>query len=122
MKFDIDSREDVKALVDWFYDKVRRDQLLAPVFAHVDWDKHLPLMCNFWSSLLLGDQSYVGSPFEKHIPLKIQTEHFEKWLELFIETIDGNFVGEKADEAKGRAENISRLFQFKLGLEYAKTP
>jgi hemoglobin len=121
-KPDIESRKEIKALVDQFYDKVKQDPLLGPVFDHVDWNKHLPVMYNFWSSLLFGDQSYRGNPFEKHIPLKIQAQHFEKWLELFIETVDENFSGEKADDVKGRAENIARLFQFKLGVVPAKIP
>ena len=56
MKNDILTREDIKLLVDRFYDKVQSDPLLGPVFSHVDWPHHLPIMYNFWSSMLLGDQ------------------------------------------------------------------
>ncbi|MGC1244127.1 MAG: group III truncated hemoglobin, partial [Chryseosolibacter sp.] len=61
MKHDIINREDIKLLVDSFYEKVQADALLAPVFNHVDWPHHLPIMYNFWSSMLLGDQSYRGN-------------------------------------------------------------
>jgi hemoglobin len=113
---DIKTRNEIIILVDQFYGKVNQDQLLAPVFAHVDWPKHLPIMYNFWSSMLLGDQSYQGNPFQKHIALPIEPRHFDRWLELFIETVDENFTGAKAEEVKTRAHNIAGVFQHRLGL------
>jgi len=116
MNNDITSRDDIKLLVDRFYDKVQTDELLGPVFSHVDWPHHLPIMYNFWSSMLLGDQSYQGNPLQKHLPLPIQTRHFEQWLRLFRQTIAENFSGEKADEAVMRAESIAGIFQLRMGL------
>jgi hemoglobin len=113
---DILTRNDIQLLIDRFYTKVRADALLAPVFAHVDWEHHTPIIINFWSSLLLGDESYQGNPFQKHIGLAINPTHFQQWLKLFHETIDENFSGEKALEAKDRANSIAKMFQFKLGL------
>ena len=113
---EIQTRSDIILLVDRFYEKVKQDQLLAPVFAHLDWPKHLPIMYNFWSSMLLGDQSYQGNPFQKHIGLPIKSQHFDRWLKLFTETVDLNFTGTKADEAKSRAQSIAGIFQHKLGL------
>ena len=113
---DILQREDVKIMVDKFYDKVKSDELLGPAFSHVDWPHHLPIMYNFWSSMLLGDQSYTGNPLQKHLPLPIGKNHFSRWLELFKETVDENFEGEKAEEVKMRADSIANIFQFKMGL------
>jgi len=113
---DIVNRENIQTLVNKFYEKVNADKLLGPVFSHVDWPKHLPVMYNFWSSMLLGDNTYQGNPFQKHIALPIQANHFNRWLELFTNTVNEHFSGEKADEAKARAANIANLFQFKLGL------
>lgn len=113
---DIINRDDVKTLVDRFYDKVKADALLAPVFSHVDWPHHLPVMYNFWSSILLGDQSYSGNPLQKHLPLPITQQHFSQWLHLFHQTIDEHFRGEKAEEAKMRAQSIAGIFQVKMGL------
>jgi hemoglobin len=113
---DIKAREDVRVLVDSFYEKVKKDELLAPVFGHVDWPHHLPIMYDFWSSILLGDMSYNGSPFSKHLGLPITQEHFTRWLKLFIENVDTQFTGPVAEEAKTRANAIANLFQFKLGL------
>lgn len=116
MKEDIRTRADIQVLVNEFYSKVQQDELLAPVFSHVDWPHHLPIMYNFWSSILLGDQSYRGNPFQKHIKLPIQSQHFRQWVKLFRETINEHFVGEKADEALMRAESIAEIFQMRMGL------
>ena len=116
MKTEITTREDIKVLVDKFYDKVQKDPLLAPVFSHVNWPHHLPIMYNFWSSMLLGDQSYRGNPLQKHLPLAIQGEHFDQWLKLFGETVNENFLGDKAEEVKMRAHSIAGIFQMRLGI------
>ena len=116
MQKEITSRKDIEQLVSEFYSKVRKDELLAPVFAHVDWEHHTPLIVNFWSSILLGDQSYQGNPFRKHINLPIEGRHFERWLALFKRTLEENFEGEIAQEAMNRANTIAQMFQFRLGL------
>jgi len=113
---DIETREQVVLMVNSFYDKVKVDTLLGPIFSHVDWPNHLPIMHNFWSSLLLGDRSYTGNPMQKHLPLKITMQHFERWLQLFKATIYEHFKGAKADEAKKGAESIAGIFQYKMGL------
>ena len=112
----ITRRDDIVLLVNSFYEKVKNDNLLSPLFAQVDWPNHLPVMYNFWSSMLLGDQSYRSNPFQKHMGLAIGAEHFARWLELFHHTVDENFTGEKADEVKERARSIAGVWQYKLGL------
>lgn len=116
MKNDINTRTDIEKLVNDFYGKVQNDQLLGPVFSHVDWPHHLPIMYNFWSSILLGDQSYRGNPLQKHLPLPIEGKHFDQWLKLFTETVNENFAGDKAEEVKIRAESIAGIFKLKLGI------
>lgn len=113
---DIHNRQDIEKLISRFYEKVQADALLAPSFSHVDWDKHLPIMYSFWSSMILGEQSYRGAPFTKHASLPIGREHFNQWLKLFHETVDEFFDGEKATEIKDRAQNIALLFQHKMNL------
>jgi hemoglobin len=117
VKNDIIKREDIKTLVDSFYDKVKADSLLGPVFSHLDWPHHLPVMYNFWSSMLLADQSYRGNPLQRHLNLAIDQTHFSRWLKLFHETVDEHFAGEKAEEVKMRAQSIAGVFQVKLGLQ-----
>jgi len=113
---DITDREDIISLVDSFYKKVKVDELLAPKFQHLDWPKHLPIMYNFWSSMLLGDQTYQGNPFQKHTAIAINSSHFDRWLKLFTQTVDEYFTGAKAEETKSRAQSIAGVWQHKMGL------
>lgn len=113
---DIKTRTDVEKMVSTFYDRVKADELLAPKFELVYWPHHLPVMYNFWSSVLLGDMSYNRSPLAKHMDLNLSTEHFDRWLNLFCENMNAQFSGPVAEEAKNRARTISSLFQHKMGL------
>ncbi|KYG67773.1 group III truncated hemoglobin [Bdellovibrio bacteriovorus] len=115
----IENREDIKLLVDEFYSKVRQDPYIGPIFtdvAKVDWEEHLPKLYNFWADLLLGEDTYRGRPFPPHMKLNLQQGHFEQWLRLFTQTVDENFVGLKASEAKSRALRIARNFMINLSL------
>ncbi len=113
---DINNRLDIINLIDNFYTRVQEDELLQPVFKDVDWPHHLPIMYNFWSSMILGDQSYQGNPMQKHLPLAIGAPHFKRWLELFTQTVDDHFEGFNATEIKNRAQSIAAIFQHKMGL------
>ena len=72
----------LRALVHGFYDKVRRDPLLGPIFAAriTDWAPHLARMVDFWSSVALMTGRYHGQPVPAHTPLPLDTGHFERWL------------------------------------------
>jgi hemoglobin len=113
---DITNHKDIVVMVDAFYEKVKKDELLSPVFAHVDWTHHLPVMYDFWSTIVLGAQAFQRDPFQKHIPLGLEVKHFNRWLKLFNHTIDEHFAGVHADEVKSRARNIASIFEHKLGL------
>ena len=115
----ITTRQDIEILVNSFYDKVKQDALIGPIFndtANVNWDEHLPKLYNFWEDLLLGTNKYNGRPFPPHVVLNLKMEHFERWLALFFKTVDENFTGTKADEAKSRALRIAKNFSVNLGL------
>ena len=74
-------------LVETFHGRVRRDALLAPVFARVeDWDGHLAKLRAFWSSVVLMSGRYHGQPMQAHFPLSIEPRHFDRWLALFEQT------------------------------------
>lgn len=114
---DILTLEDVKLLVDDFYNKVQQNEILAPIFNNViggNWPKHLEKMYGFWQTLLLDVQAYSGSPFLKHAKLLISAAHFDIWIGLFNQTVEEHFEGEKATEAKWRAARMSEMFQFKM--------
>lgn len=109
--------DDVKTLVDRFYGKVRSDELLAPIFnerIQDRWPEHLEKMYRFWQTVLLGEHTYMGSPFPPHANLPVDKSHFDQWLKLFKETLDEFFRGEKANEAKWRADKMAEMFQLRL--------
>jgi hemoglobin len=122
---DILTTHDIEKLVNTFYDNIKKDELLAPIFglriSDEDWPVHLEKMYRFWGSILLHTQNYNGSPFDKHVGLPIDGTHFNQWIDLFYKTIDQLFEGDVADTAKERATNIARVFEFKLSsLKIAK--
>ena len=121
MKKELSSREDVKLMVDTFYEKVRVNPTLGYIFnevAKVNWEHHLPVMYSFWSSMMFGEQSYSSNPMSVHIALNKKTplteNEFSEWIKIFTENVDEHFEGEKAEEIKSRAINIARLMQFKV--------
>jgi hemoglobin len=81
----------IAELVDTFYVRIRDDQLLGPIFADAigaDWGSHLSKMKRFWSSVLLATRAYKGNPMIAHLQLPRLTEdHFERWLQLWSETV-----------------------------------
>ncbi|WP_329742433.1 group III truncated hemoglobin [Dyella sp. A6] len=106
-------------LVDHFYDKVRGDPLIGPVFnaAVHDWAEHKRLLTSFWCSVALGAASYRGQPMAVHRKLpSIRGEHFERWLTLWRETTR-QLLGE-ADAARmiDYAERIGRSLRMGMGL------
>jgi hemoglobin len=83
------TEQEVSQLVHAFYDRVRNDPLIGPVFTeHVsDWPSHLEKMVDFWSSTLRGTARFRGSPMVTHNRLTgISETHFQRWLELFRQT------------------------------------
>jgi hemoglobin len=116
-KKDILNLDDIKLLVDTFYDKVREDQLIGPIFderIQNRWPEHLAKMYTFWQTVLLGEHTYYGSPFPPHANLPVEKEHFERWLSLFSQTLHQLFSGEIADEAMWRANKMATMFQYKI--------
>ncbi|GHE52658.1 MAG: group III truncated hemoglobin [Bacteroidota bacterium] len=108
---------DIQLLVDSFYEKVRKDTLLGPIFNRQiedRWPQHLERMYTFWQTVLLQEHTYHGSPFAPHMRLPIGEPHFTRWLQLFYKTIDENFEGSKAEEAKWRAQKMAEMFVVKI--------
>jgi hemoglobin len=116
---EIKTEEDIYELIYTFYGKVRKDDLLSPIFmskiADDEWDIHLSKMIRFWSSMLLYTRTYSGDPMSKHFALPIGEAHFLQWLKLFHMTIDELFTGKIAEDAKLRANGIGRIMGSTLG-------
>jgi hemoglobin len=114
---DITDAEGIRLLVAEFYSRAFRDELLGPVFvdvAQMDLDAHLPVMVEFWSTVLLGARSYRGGAFAPHARLHAQVpltrRHFDRWLAIWHATVDDLFAGRVADDAKLRAAAIADAF------------
>ena len=118
---DIENREDIILLVNTFYDDVKADKTIGDIFnkvVAVNWDEHLPKMYDFWEGILLGGGAFKGNPMQAHIALSKQTEmdkgQFDAWQTIWNKTIDSLFEGDKAIEAKTRANNIAQLMLYKI--------
>lgn len=85
------NEECIAALVDSFYGRIRGDELLGPIFVAAigsDWTLHLERMNAFWASVLLAAGTYKGNPMIAHLQLPRLTQpYFERWLELWRETV-----------------------------------
>ena len=103
----------IAALVDGFYDKVRADPLLGPVFNEriADWGPHLEQMRLFWSSVAMMSGVYHGRPMPKHLPLPVDARHFDRWLGLFRQTARELCPPAAADHFVERAERIAESLE-----------
>lgn len=109
------TEEEIAALVHGFYDRVRADPVLGPIFnAQIhDWPKHLAIMCRFWSSLLRGSGTYSGTPMPKHVALPgLTADMFRQWLALFHETTQEFSNRQFAERAEDFAQRIARSLWF----------
>ncbi|WP_225976415.1 group III truncated hemoglobin [Mucilaginibacter ginsenosidivorax] len=116
IKHDIASLDDIKLLVDTFYNKVGEDVLLAPVFNQRlgdGWLPHLEKMYTFWQTLLLQEHTYNGAPFPPHARLPIDEKHFNEWLNLFTATVDNLFTGERPMRPNGGPVKWPKCFNIK---------
>src|SRR4051812_1577473 len=94
-KPDLTGRSEIEKLVNAFYQRVRKDEILGFIFDHVakiDWDAHLPKMYAFWETVLFRSGGYAGNPLVAHAKLTPLTEmgrqQFDRWLSLFCATVD----------------------------------
>ena len=110
----------IDRLVRAFYARVRADETLGPIFAAriEDWEPHLKRMCAFWSSVALMSGAYHGQPMQKHLPLPIDANHFDRWLELFAETAREMCPPKAAEHFIERAHKIAESLE--LGLAGAR--
>jgi len=118
---EIETKEDIGLLVERFYEKVKRDDLIGDIFNNelfFRWDTHIPIMMDFWESVLLGSATYRGNTMRVHIELNkkhlLKPEHFARWQKLFFETLHEYFTGPKVDEAKNKVKLMEVLMQTKI--------
>jgi hemoglobin len=123
---DIASRADIERLVNRFYERVRGDDLLGPIFddvAQTDWARHLPKMYDFWEGVLFGVPGFRGNPLFVHRELArrlpLGDREFGRWLGLFHESVDTLFSGPCAEGAKARAVRIAAVMQHHIAADSA---
>ncbi|MEO6539566.1 MAG: group III truncated hemoglobin [Ferruginibacter sp.] len=124
MKKDIVNRKDIELLVNGFYSKIKQDKEIGIIFtdiAHVNWEKHLPVMYDFFENMLFYTGSYTGNPMELHKHINrlfpLTAAHFEQWYQLFSSTVDELFSGKTADLVKQRVQSIAMVMQIKIANE-----
>jgi hemoglobin len=109
----------VKAVVHGFYDEIRRDDLLGPVFGAIigpeQWPQHLAKMCDFWSATLLRTSRYDGRPLPPHLAIpELGEVHFRRWLQLFRATVRRLCPPEVAQLFMNRALRIAHSFRMAI--------
>ncbi len=117
---DIENREDIEKLMRVFYAKAIPDEIIGHYFTEViqmDLEQHLPVIIDFWETVLFGVARYKSNAIAVHQQLHAKSaftdQHFERWVNLFQSTIDELFSGDKAELAKQRALSIATVMKIK---------
>ncbi len=118
---DIATRADIEAMMGSFYKKAFTDELIGFFFTEVvplDLEKHVPKITDFWETVLFDKSSYRGNILGVHEHIHslsaFRNEHFDRWLQIFTQTVDALYAGENAEKAKQRAESIATVMKIKL--------
>ena len=124
---EIETRADIDELMQAFYARALADGVIGYIFtdvARLDLEHHLPIIGDFWESLLFGTPAYSKhgrNPLlvhrELHEKSELTAEHFQRWLEMFVATIDEMFSGERAGYLKQRAAAIAVRMKAFLDVE-----
>lgn len=121
MKKDIADRQDLLQLVKKFYEKLLADNSINYLFtdiAAINLEHHLPVLVDFWDSILFQSDTYRKNAMQPHMVLHqkspLAKHHFETWLRYFKETVDELFEGNNAFIIKERAASIATVMQIKI--------
>ena len=115
----------IHRVVHTFYDRIRADAVLGPIFSAEiqDWTPHLAKMCDFWSSVLLMTKRYDGRPVPAHVKIPgLEHEHFTHWLELFRATAREIAPPDAAALFIDRAERIAQSLQLSIDFHRGVLP
>lgn len=114
----------IERLVRGFYARVREDVLIGPIFAAriTDWEPHLQRMFAFWSGVVLMSGRYHGQPMRKHLPLPIDSRHFDRWLALFEATARELCPPKAAAHFVERAQRIAESLELGITIAGGRLP
>jgi hemoglobin len=103
----------IEKVIRTFYARARLDPLIGPIFNSrvQDWEHHLAKISDFWSAVMLRTGRYQGQPMRLHLPLPIDSRHFDRWLELFERTARELCPTPIAEEFAQRARTIGRSLE-----------
>jgi len=117
---DIENRDHIEQLMRTFYAKAIPDPIIGHYFTRViemDLETHLPVIIDFWETVLFGVAKYKSNAIAVHQHLHdksaFEDKHFEQWVQLFQSTVDELFEGDKAELAKQRALSIATVMKIK---------
>jgi len=112
---DIETYEDCLLMIGKFYDKLLIDPEISHYFVHLDLKTHIPRVADFWAFILVDKAGYSGNMMAAHAKLPLKESDFKQWLYLFQETVQENFIGEKAQLAVERSKLIAWTMTSKMG-------
>jgi hemoglobin len=118
---DLNNREDVEVLLRRFYGRVFADDVLSEPFSELrthGLESHLPVMCDFWETVLFRVGLYRGNALVVHRQLNdrhpLRANHFARWLALWEATVDEMYSGPSASRAKVQAGRIANSLHRRL--------
>ncbi|MBK4216280.1 group III truncated hemoglobin [Paracoccus caeni] len=117
------TEDQIDRIVATFYARIRRHDILGPVFAnHVtDWPEHEAKIARFWRKAILGQPAYDGNPMQVHRAAgDVKPEHFAHWLALFDDTLTKSLPEHQAASWSALAHRIGR--GLRLGVEEDTRP
>lgn len=105
----------IARVVARFYERVRRDAVLGPIFNPriEDWPEHEAKITRFWSSVLLMSGEYHGRPMQVHLAIPgLTPADFDRWLALFDQSLSEICMPDQSQVFRARAARIAEAFQF----------
>jgi hemoglobin len=103
---DLSNRAEMQVLLRRFYGRVFADDVLAEPFSELrakGLEAHLPVMCDFWETVLFRAGLYRGNALQVHRQLNerhpLGANHFARWLALWESTVDEMHQGPVAERS-----------------------
>lgn len=119
---DIQTDTDLETVFRTFYAKAMNDPVIGTYFTgihHMDLEAHLPKMVAFWRNALFHTGGYEGNMILVHQRFHdmqaFEPSHFQRWLELFNDSVSGLFAGPVTEQAKASASIIATILARRLG-------
>lgn len=119
------TRDDIRQLLGPFYERVRADDRLGPIFearigeTDSEWGPHLAKIEDFWANVMLHERAYRGNPMQVHLSMpEIRGADFEVWLDHFEATAHDVLPESKAAAFSLLARRIGA--SLRMGIDQAR--